>query len=192
MRISILILFILVSANLFSQTNTGYLVGSKVVGVDTLPHIRLQTVYILPPREFKSKKERRRFIKLTRKIKKVLPYAKTAGIILYNLEQELLLIESEKEQKKVINRVDKELKERYTEELKKLKISEGRLLIKLIDRETGDTSFELIKDLRGGFSAFMWQSMARLFGEDLKESYDGVGNDKLIEEIIIRIENGEL
>ncbi len=192
MKISLLLIFVIISSSLFSQTFTGYIVGSKVVGNDTLPHVRLHTVYILPPREFKSKKERRRFVRLTRKLKKVLPYAKTAAIILNNLEHELSTIESEKEQKKVVDRVDKQLKERYIEELKKLTISEGRLLIKLIDRETGNTSYDLVKDLRGNFSAFMWQSMARLFGENLKESYDGEGNDRLIEEIIIRIENGEL
>jgi pyruvate dehydrogenase complex dehydrogenase (E1) component len=76
--------------------------------------------------------------------------------------------------------------------LRKLTFSQGRLLIKLIDRETGDTSYKLIKELKGGFSAFMWQSVARIFGSNLKSEYEMEGDDAMIERIIIMIDNGML
>jgi len=84
------------------------------------------------------------------------------------------------------------LKRQFESDLKNLSISQGRILIKLIDRETGNTSYELVKDLRGGFQAFMWQSLARLFGSNLKDQYDAQNEDQLIESIILQIERGEL
>jgi hypothetical protein len=85
---------------------------------------------------------------------------------------------------------DKELKERFEDKLKKVSFSEGIILIKLIDRETGDTSFELIRDLKGSVSAYMWQGVARIFGSNLKLDYDPEGDDELIEDIVLRIERG--
>ncbi len=76
--------------------------------------------------------------------------------------------------------------------LRKLTFSQGRMIIKLIDRETGNTSYDLIKDYKGGFSAFFWQSVARVFGSNLKDEYDGDREDKMIEHIIIMIDNGIL
>ena len=71
-------------------------------------------------------------------------------------------------------------------------MNQGKLLIKLIDRETGNTTFDVIKDLKGSLTAFMWQSVARLFGSNLKADYDPDGADKDVEEVILRIENGQL
>ena len=82
--------------------------------------------------------------------------------------------------------------DRYKDELKKLTITQGRILIKLIDRETNNTSYYIIKEYRGSFSAFFWQSIARIFGENLKAEYNPEDEDKLIEDIVIRIENGQL
>ena len=101
-------------------------------------------------------------------------------------------IDSKRVAKRYIKQVDKELQKKYGPELKKLTITQGRLLIKLIDRQTSSTSYELVKELRGSFSAFMWQSLARLFGENLKEKYDAEEEDKMIEHIVLRIENGQL
>ena len=84
----------------------------------------------------------------------------------------------------------KKLQSEFEGELKKLTIKQGIILVKLIDRETGNTSYELVKQLRGSFSAFLWQSLARLFGSNLKLEYDPYGEDKLIEEIVVMIEQG--
>ena len=121
-----------------------------------------------------------------------MPYARLAHRKLIEIELAVAEIDNEREKRRFINQKDKELKAEFEGELREFTISEGFLLIKLIDRETGDTSFKLIKELKGSFTAFMWQSIARLFGSNLKAEYDSVGEDKLIEEIIIRIDNGQL
>jgi len=173
------------------KTPDGYVVALAIVDGDTMPQIRLRQVYVMPKKVYHSKRERRRFLRLVRKIKKVLPYAQLANKTLRDINEELEGIDDKRTRKKYIKKVDKVLKARYGEELKNLTISEGRILIKLIDRETGSTSYELIKELKGSFSAFMWQSLARLFGENLKQDYDPEKEDKLIEEILIRIEAGQ-
>jgi len=187
-----IIVLIIASINVYSQNTGGYVVDSKIVGNDTLPYIRLRTIYILPPHEFKNKRERLHFERLIRKVKKVLPYAKIAATRLYVLNQQLENCKDEKERKRLIKQADKELHQEYGDEIKNLTFSEGRILIKLIDRETGSTSYELVKELKGSFSAFVWQSLARVFGENLKSEYNPQKDDKIIEEIVIRIENGEL
>jgi hypothetical protein len=87
--------------------------------------------------------------------------------------------------------VEKELKAEFEEPLKDLSMTQGKILLKLIDRETGNTSYELVKDLRGGFQAFMWQSIARIFGSNMKSEYDPTGEDIMIERAIKLIEEGQ-
>lgn len=190
--IYIFIIITLINNNSFSQNSGGYVVDSKIIDNDTLPFIRLHTIYILPPHKFKNKRERNHFERLTRKVKKVLPYAKIAATKLYILNKELENCKSDRERKRLINKADKELHDDYGDEIKNLTFSEGRILIKLIDRETGNSSFALVKELKGSFTAFLWQSLARVFGENLKAEYDPEHDDKIIEEIVIRIENGQL
>ena len=111
-----------------------------------------------------------------------------AAVKLEEYAQELEEVESEKEKKEFYRAIEAELKEEFEGELRKLTISEGRILIKLIDRETGNTSYTLVKDLRGKFSAFFWQSLARVFGHNLKSNYDPLGEDRNIEYIVQQIE----
>lgn len=183
---------------LFSQDNEnnkkprGYLVYFNIVNGDTLPIIYLREITIFPPRVFKNKREAERYSKLVRNIKKVLPYAKLAKTRLLMIEYELQKLKTEQERKEYIKMAEKQLREEFEDEISNLTISQGRLLIKLIDRETGRTSYEIIKQLKGSFNAFIYQQIARLFGENLKDEYDPKGEDKYIEEIVIRIENGEL
>jgi len=189
-----LILFLITSylqAQIVGKTSDGYIVALAVVDGDTMPQIRLKQVYVMPKKVFHSRREQRKFLRLVRKIKKVLPYAQLANKTLFEINKELEGIDDRRTRKKYIKRVDKVLKKKYGNELKNLTISEGRILIKLIDRETGSTSYELVKELKGSFSAFMWQSLARLFGENLKQNYNAKGEDRLIEEILIRIEAGQ-
>jgi len=193
--ILVLLLFLytytLQAQDTIGKTPDGYIVALAVVDGDTMPQIRLRQVYVMPKKVYHSKRERRKFLRLVRKIKKVLPYAQLANKTLRDINKQLEGIDDKRTRKKYIKKVDKVLKERYGDELKNLTISEGRILIKLIDRETGSTSYELIKELKGSFSAFMWQSLARLFGENLKQDYDAKNEDRLIEEILIRIEAGQ-
>lgn len=159
---------------------------------DTIPYFTLPVVRIISERKFKNEKEKKRYTKLVRDIKKVYPYAKLAGYKILAYNEVISKIPEKKTRKILLDKAEDELKKEFSDDIKKLTFSQGRLLIKLIDRETGNTSFEIIKQLRGGLQAFIWQSLAKMFGNDLKSEYDPVGEDKLIEEIVVKIENGDL
>ncbi|TAJ14183.1 DUF4294 domain-containing protein [Marinilabiliaceae bacterium JC017] len=164
----------------------------KVIGTDTMPHINLHEIKIVTPWRFKNKRQHIRYSKLLRNIRITLPYARMASQKLNAINQHLSTMETEKERKAYLKKAEKELFKEFEKPLRKLTFSQGRLLIQLIDRETGDTSYNLIKEYKGGFSAFFWQSIARLFGSNLKSEYDAEGDDKMIEHIIIMIDNGML
>ena len=89
-----------------------------------------------------------------------------------------------------MKKVEKVIKDQYGDELKRLSVSSGKILLKLIDRETGKTSYELVKEMRGSFAVGVYQGIARLFGHNLKSQYDATGDDKFIEIIINRIKAG--
>ena len=164
---------------------------AKVVNGDTIPVVQLDEVGVSAYR-IVDRGEFRRTTRLIRHVKKVYPYAKIAGIKLKEYNEILLNTPDKKEQRKILKRAEKELKEEFGDDLRKLTFSQGKILIKLIDRETGDSSFDLVKDLRGGFSAFFYQTFARLFGYNLKTKYDPKGEDSLIELIVMMIESGTL
>jgi hypothetical protein len=164
----------------------------RIINNDTLPHITLKEVAIVPPYRFKNKRQRRRYSRLVINVKKTLPYARMAASKLEAINAHMLTLETEREQKAYLKEAEKKLFDEFEQPLRKLTFSQGRLLIRLIDRETGDTSYSLIKEYKGGFSAFFWQSVARLFGSNLKAEYDAEGDERMIEHIIILIDNGLL
>jgi hypothetical protein len=176
----------------YSEKDKGYVVNAVVEDGDTIPLIYLREVIIFPTRVFKNKKEAIRYTRLVKNVKKVLPYAKLARSRLYVINQELAKMKNESERKAYIAKADKELRAQFEDELKNLTISQGRLLIKLIDRETGATTYDLVRELKGSFNAFIYQSIAVLFGSSLKYDYDPEGDDQYIEEIVVKIENGQL
>ncbi len=163
-----------------------------VVDGDTILVASIKEVYILPMRKFSSPRDMRRYQKLVRNVKKVYPYAKMAKNKYDEVAVKLSTLKTEKEKRKYMDQVELELKEEFEGELKKLTISQGTILIKLIDREIGETSYDLLKELKGNFSAFFWQTLARVFGHNLKTTFDAEGEDKLINEIVMLIENGQL
>lgn len=143
-------------------------------------------------RVFSRPKDMRRYEKLVYNVKKVYPIAIEAREMLAEMETTLVQMKSPREQKKYIRRMEQELTDKYTPVLKKMTFSQGKILIKLIDRETERTGYAIVKELRGGFSATLYQGVARIFGANLKDSYDKDGEDQLIEEIIEMIELGLL
>ncbi len=169
-----------------------YLLESEIIDGDTVPHIVLREVKVVPEWNFRSQRERKVYNRMVRNIKKALPYARIAANKLNHINATLARMESGKERKEYLKEAEKELFNEFEKPLRKLTFSQGRMLIKLIDRETGDTSYNLIKEYKGGFSAFFWQSVARLFGSNLKAEYDADREDKMIEHIIIMIDNGML
>lgn len=175
-----------------SKDSSLHFLRATVLNGDTIPLYHLRPVNVNAPRIFKNKREKRRYGKLKRYVVKVYPYAKVAGEMLQDFDDTLRAIESKAKRKKYIKKVEKQLMAEFEGELKKLTIKQGIILIKLIDRETGNTSYNLVKELRGSFSAFLWQSLARLFGSNLKLQYDPYGEDAMIEEIVQLIENGQI
>ena len=163
-----------------------------VTGQDTIIERQIQEVWVYPARQFKSPRYEKQYWRLVQRIKKVLPYAATANQLLLEYEPEYLRLTNERDKRRLIKEVEDQLMAKYKEELKKLSITDGKVLIKLIDRETGRTSFTLIREFRGAFIATFWQGIARLFGNNLKEEFDPYGEDLLIEEIVTLIEIGYL
>ncbi len=162
-----------------------------VIDGDTFLMYTFKSITVNGKKRF-SKRDRRRYGRLKRYVVKVFPYAELAGEMLNDFDDTLKTMKTEREQKKFLAAVEDELKQEFEGELKSLTIKQGILLVKLIDRETGNSSFELIKTLRGSFSAFIWQSLARLFGSNLKLKYDPDGKDLLVEEIVQQMESGAI
>ena len=174
-----------------SQNSDLIVVKAIIVDGDTIPLMDLPQVNIVGYIIFKSAADQRRFERLVRNVKKVYPYARIAGLKLN--EYDLLMAGlSEKQQKKLLKRAEDELKAEFEGELKKLTFSQGKILLKLVDRETGEPTYHLVKELRGNIAAFFWQNLSRIFGYNLKEKYDPQGKDRDIENIVLMIENGTI
>ena len=167
-------------------------IGSKVIEGDTVLHVNITEITILPAYRFKSKRHYRRYSRLTRYVKKVYPYSVIIRQKIAEIEKELKNITNDKEKRIFIRKKEKELRKEFEGELVSLTILQGRILMKLVDRETGKTTYDQIKNYKGNVHAFFWQSIAVMFGSNLKAEYQEDGDDKMIEDIIIRIENGQL
>jgi len=165
---------------------------ANVIDGDTVPLIHLAPAEIFATISPEAADRIKAYNKLRRDVLKAYPYARLAADQLKFINDSVGKIASERERKKFLKRTEAELKARFEKDLKKLTITQGRILIKLIDRETGETSYALVKELRGSIQAFFWQSLARLFGSNLKSEYNANQEDILIEGIVRQIESGEL
>ena len=161
-----------------------------VVGNDTLPIIELPEVTVYQRADFEYLYLKRRYRRLIRNVKKAYPYAMVAGMELQALDRHLTTLPSEKERKAYVDQAEKEIMDRFEKDVRKLTVSQGIILVKLIDRETGRTSYKVIKELKGSVTAFFWQGIARIFGNNLKAEYDPGGKDRVIEDIVRGIEAG--
>ena len=150
--------------------------------------IDLEEVYIFGKLEFGSYKEKLRYYVLRRKTIKVYPYAKMASERLVELNDTLHMIKSKRKKKKYTRKVQKFIEEEFSEELKKLTRTEGQILVKLIYRQTGNTAFSLVKELRSGWRAFWYNTTAKMFDINIKEEFhpEAVHEDYLIEDILQR------
>lgn len=173
-----------------SDSIKNVILQGRIINGDTLPHIVLREVTIVPAWKFKNQREHFRYNRLVHNIKVALPYARVASDKLKDINSELGKIKGDKARRRYLREAEKALFAEFEAPLRKLTFSQGKMLIKLIDRETGDTSYELIQLYKGKVSAFFWQSIARIFGANLKEDYDPDRDDKMIEHIIIMIDNG--
>jgi hypothetical protein len=165
----------------------------KVLRVrDSIPTVDLKQVEVYSHRNFFFFWERWRLRRLIYNVKKVYPYAKTAGVLLKEYNVRLEQAKSEAERRKIMKEAEKQLKAKYGKQLEDLNFSQGIILIKLVDRETSQTSYALVKDLRGNFVAFFYQGLARIWGYNLKVKYDPKGKDRDIETIVNLINQGKL
>jgi hypothetical protein len=169
----------------------GKLYDAIIVDGDTIPVIALPPARATAKRVFKSKKAKNKYYRLAYHVKKVLPYAKLAGKRMKEVEAEVAEMDKQ-ERKKRMKLLEKEIKKDYEGELTKLSFTQGRILIKLLDRETGSISYDIVKEFRGGFTAWFFQGIAKIFSYDLKSEYDAEGDDKVIEQIVQQIEQGTL
>jgi hypothetical protein len=201
--LTILILLLLFSQFVSGQTDSALILNDTLPenffmlhsiernGV-SLPEIGIKEVVIIGKPSTGKKFPYARYQRLVTNLKKVYPYALVVRSKLESINAELLNIPDDKGRKKFIRETEKDLFGEYEDDIRDMTITQGSLLIKLIDRETQNTSFELIRLYRGSLSAAFWQGIARIFGTNLKEEYDPYGDDAVMEIIVQAIESGTL
>ncbi len=158
----------------------------------TLPEVEIKEVTVYAHPRFPRKSDFRKYERLIYNLKKVYPYALIVRSRLARVDDDMRNINNEIDRKEYLKKVEKDVFAEYEGAIRDMTITQGRLLIKLIDRETLNTSYTLIKDYRGKIAAAFWQGIARIFGTNLKEEYDPYGEDALIESIILEIDAGNL
>ena len=166
--------------------------GIAVNADDTLKVITLSDIYVYPPPAFKNKEEEEQYRKLIRDVKKTLPYAKIIYSTLIETYEYIMTLPTEKERQEHLKRMEKNLFEEYKPVLKKMSLSQGKLLIKLIDRECNQSSYNLLQAFLGSFRAGFWNAFAGIFGASLKSTWDPNGKDAAAERIVELVEMGVL
>jgi hypothetical protein len=196
--------FLSLTSKMFSQNNDevvipyvskvpeGYKVTAVIENNDTIPYIWMPWVVITDKMPFRTRRRYAEWTRLKHNVKRVYPYAILAAAKLKEYDLELAKIPKESDRKAFLKKSEKELQKQFGDELKGLSINQGVILMKLIDRETGKTTYNIVKEMRGNFQAFMWQSLASLFGSSMKQEYNlNDPEDKLIELAVKQIEAGE-
>ena len=201
--ISAILVFIFYAAQSAGQTDTvkkesdtlqgrSFLLQKVDRNGETLPEVEIKEVTVYAHPVFPRKSDFRKYERLVANLKRVYPYALIVRNRLAKVNSDLKNIKTEKERKEYMRKEEKNVFAQYEGDMREMTMTQGRLLIKLIDRETQNTSYILIKDYRGKLAAAFWQGVARIFGTNLKEEYDPFGDDALIESIIQEIDAGRL
>ncbi|MBP9159904.1 MAG: DUF4294 domain-containing protein [Flavobacteriales bacterium] len=185
----LLLLACMAPASVWAQQT---MVSVVIQGGDTMPTYTLAPVLVEAQMTRKVRRNAERIDRLTRYVQKVYPYALITAKLLDEYDHDLAAIHRESDKELYLKLAEAELRAEFDQDIKSMTVTQGRILVKLIDRQTGHTSYDLVKQLRGSFQAWMWQGVAKVFGNDLKGEYDPEGDDKLVESIVRRIENGEL
>lgn len=167
-------------------------VSRTVYEGDSITRVDFYPLRVYPPLTFKSRRSERAYYKLVRDVKRTLPLARMINQILIETYEYMQTLPEGKAREEHIKRVEKGLKEQYTPMMKKLTFSQGKLLIKLVDRECNQTSYELVKAFFGPFRAGFYQTFASMFGASLKKEYDPDADDALTERVILMVESGQL
>jgi hypothetical protein len=160
-----------------------------IEGNDTVAVISLQNIYVFPEKKFKNKREQEQYTKLVRDVKRTLPYAKMVYNVLIETDEYMETLPDDKSKQQHLEKMEKELFKEYKPELKKLTYAQGKLLIKLINRECNQSSYSLLRAYLGSFRANVWNFFAGLFGASLKSDYDPKGKDSVTERVVVLVEN---
>lgn len=187
-----LFLFSIAARSQMPEKTPKILVQTCVYNGDTIPYVQLKEIFVFPELKFKNQKEWNEYYRLVRNVKKTLPLANQINRIIIETYEYLETLPDKKMREKHLKKVEKGLKEQYTPQMKKLSFTQGKLLIKLVDRQSNQSSYELVKAFMGPFKAGVYQTFAALFGASLKKEYDPAKEDKLTERVIILVQNGQL
>lgn len=180
----------LLPSGVYAQEGKGFLLPYAIENGDTIPIITLREAVVIGHSSLKSKRDWRQFRRMVYNLKKVYPYTQIARSKLAEMDAHISRLRTKKERKNYIEQVEKEMFAEFETPLRKLTRSQGKLLIKLIDRETGRSSYTVVKELKGGFTTFLWQNVGRMFGYNLKDKYDPKGEDAVLEELVQMYEHG--
>ena len=167
-------------------------VGKVLHEGDSIQYMEMNNVYVYPQLTFKNKKQAENYMRLVKNVKKVLPIAKEARQMLIETTELLDMLPDEKAKNAHIKRVEEDIFRTYKPKMKKLTYSQGKLLIKLIDRECHSSSYDMIKAFMGPIRAGFWQVFAWGFGASLKKEYDPTGTDRLTERVVLMVEAGQI
>lgn len=193
--ISILI-FIFSISTLLVQAHSGHTsIGAVQIienGEDTMYAAYLKEISIFPELKFRNKKQERFYWRTVRDVKKTLPYAKLIKQDILYADSVLRTFSTDKEKRQWWRKFEKQLFRKYEKDFRGMYASQGMMLMKLVNRETQQTGYNLIKHYKGKFSANFWQFIAKLFKNDLKEEYDEKDKDRIVERVIILVESGQL
>ena len=167
-------------------------VSKTLVDGDTIQYMEMQNVYVYPEPTFKNKRRQQAYTRLVRNVKKVLPIAKEVRQMLIETAEYLETLPTKREREEHMKRVEESIVAEYKPKMKKLTFAQGKLLIKLVDRECNSTAYEAIQAFIGPVRAGMWQAFAWMFGASLKKGYRPDGVDKLTERVVLMVEAGQL
>lgn len=167
-------------------------VGKVLEGGDSIQYMEMNNVYVYPPIEFKSQKQAQAYSRLVKNVKTVLPIAKEANMIMMETAEYLETLPDKKAKEEHMKRVEQSIMKEYKPRMKKLTYSQGKLLIKLIYRESHSSGYELIQAFLGPVRAGFYQAFAWVFGASLKKEYDAEGVDRLTERVVLLVEAGQL
>jgi Domain of unknown function (DUF4294) len=172
------------------RLNNGTVVQAIIIDGDTSYVFNMHTFRVVALRPYGNRVKDKQFRRLKYHVKKVYPYAKLASEKLNKYNEELTKVKSKRKRRKLLRLKEKELKAEFSDVIKKMSVTSGKVLVKLIDRETGESTYDIIKEMRGGFKAFVYQGVGKLYGADLKARYDPKSNedDEMIERIVQMLE----
>ncbi len=195
-RIKLIILSLLIISTGFVHSQVQLVSPNRypdnVKTEDSIPVFVLSDIIVLPKNVLPNTKEEQAYRKLIRDVKKTLPYAKMVYVTLMETYEYIQTLPDDQSREEHLKRMEKEMFDEYKPILKKMSLSQGKLLIRLIDRECNQSSYDLVKAFLGPFRAGFWNMFAGMFGASLKTEYDPLGKDVETERVVLLVESGVL